>query len=211
MGVFHVGDQGSAIWLKMRLGCVTASRMNDVCDMTKKGDEGAKRRKYKLDTVVERISDTLTEVYVTSYMQHGIDTEPIARARYEAVTGNLVQQVGFCTHDSIDFFGCSVDGLLPDGAGIIEIKCCTPANHLEIILADVVPPQYMKQMATCCLITGRTYCDFIAYSDILPAPSDIFIRRYTPTPEELAEVETQAMKFLAEVDEIFDRITQSEF
>lgn len=209
MARWSVGEQGSSLWIKERLGHLTASRMNDALDFSKKGEPSAARRKYMLETIAERMADEAADHFVTRAMEHGIEQEPIARQRYEEVTGNIVQQAGFCVHDTIDYFGCSVDGLVGD-SGLIEIKCCTTPVHIEIVLAGTVPEKHKKQMATQLLITGRDWCDFVAFDPRVAEASQLFVRRYVPTKEEFEEIETGAMQFLAEVDLMFDRLTRGE-
>jgi len=206
---FSPHAQGTGAWLKDKLGILSASRMNDALDVTKKGVSSAARRKYMLELIAERMTDTLVERYVTAAMQDGIEREPMARELYEESTGNLVQQVGFCFHDTIEYFGASPDGLVGSD-GMIEIKCCTVPVHLEIVLAGVVPPIHKKQMATQCLVLERSWNDFVAFNPLVAEPCQLFIKRYEPTMEELEEVETGAMTFLAELDTLWDRLTRGE-
>jgi len=205
---FSPHAQGTPAWLKERLGHLSASRMNDAMDITKKGESSAARRKYMMELIAERMTDTLVERYVTDAMKDGIEREPMARELYEERTGNLVQQVGFCFHDTIEYLGASSDGIT--GAGMIEIKCCTTPVHLEIVLAGVVPPFYKKQMATQCLVLERPWNDFVAFNPLVAEPCRLFIKRYEPTKEELEEVENGAMTFLAELDVLWDRLTRGE-
>jgi hypothetical protein len=44
-------------------------------------------------------------------MQDGIDREEAARAAYCALTGQVVTQVGFVSHDELRA-GCSPDGII---------------------------------------------------------------------------------------------------
>lgn len=209
MPVFDVAVQGSSGWLKARLGHLTASRMNDAMDFTKKGEPSEKRRKYQFEMLAERMSDRCIEKYVTNAMQHGIDAEPLARQRYEEVTGNLVQQVGFATHDTIPFFGASSDGLVGT-EGMIEIKCCETPNHLTIVLGQVVPSQYKLQMTAQCIVLNRKWCDFVAFDPRIPDPAQMFVKRFVPTEKELADVEAGARLFLMEVERLFDMLTTGE-
>lgn len=206
MPKYCTAAQGSAQWLKERLGCLTASRMADAQDFKKKGEPSEKRRKYQFELLAERLTDLAVERYVTDEMRHGIDAEPQARENYEEVTGNLVHQVGFCLHDTIPFFGASSDGLV-DHDGMIEIKCCKTENHLAIVLAGVVPPQYKPQMIAQCVVTGRKWCDFVAFDPRVPDPAKIFVKRFVPTPEELESVTLAAECFISELESMWDRLT----
>jgi hypothetical protein len=45
---------------------------------------------------------------------------------------------------------------------------------------------------------------FVSYDPRMGEGRDLFIKKYIPTPEEIAEVEAAAEKFLAECDGLFD-------
>lgn len=197
--------QGTAGWLKARLGHLTASRMNDACSFTKKGEPTEARRKYMMELVAERMTDQMVEHYVTTAMQHGIDNEPNARDRYEEITGNLVMPAGFAVHDTVEYWGASPDGLIGHD-GLMEIKCPATVNHLEIVMAGVVPDKYKAQMTTQCIITGREWCDFVSYDPRVPEKVQFFIRRFVPTPDEISRYTEQAMSFLSEVDDLFEMV-----
>ena len=125
-------EQRTAEWFDARLGKVTASRVHDVIAQTKAG-YSTSRKNYMMELMVERLTNTKQESYTNSYMQHGIDNEPIARAAYEKVISGLVHEVGFVEHPLIKHFGCSPDGLV-ERKGLVEIKCPNTAQHVDTIL-----------------------------------------------------------------------------
>lgn len=209
MPKYSVHAQGTSAWLAERRGCLTASCMADAMDIKKNGEPSKKRQKYQFELLAERLTDMAVEHYVTKAMKDGIEFEPLARDKYEEVTGNIVQQVGFCLHDTIPFFGASSDGLVGHD-GMIEIKCCTTENHLAIVMAGEVPPQYMAQMTAQCVVTGRSWCDFVAFDPRVPDPAQIFHKRFTPTAEELALVTSAAECFLAELESMWEKLTTGE-
>ena len=120
-------EQRTPEWYAARLGKVTASRVADVLAKTKTG-VSASRENYLSDLVVERLTNQPTETFFNDAMQWGVDTEPQARMAYEAYKSCLVDECGFLNHGSIDFFGCSPDGLVDDG--LIEIKCQIGRAHV---------------------------------------------------------------------------------
>lgn len=202
--------QGSAEWLKSRCGCLTASRMADAMDFTKGGKETEKRKKLKVGVVAERMTDSMTETFVNAAMEWGLLHEAEARARYEEVTGELVTLCGFALHGEIPAFGASPDGLVGED-GLIEIKCPTTATYMEWFIGGVVPDQHKQQMLAQLAVTGRKWCDFLAFDPRVKYPEhQHFLRRFEPKEEEIAAVEDAAKRFLAEVDELFDRITRQE-
>src|SRR5690242_14473751 len=73
--------QGSAEWLAIRCGKVTASRVSDVVARTKAG-WGASRANYAAELIAERLTQAPAERYQNAAMQWGTDNEPAARAAY---------------------------------------------------------------------------------------------------------------------------------
>lgn len=195
-------EQGSDVWLRARIGLVTASRMADVVGTP------AKRKALKMAILAERLTGMARDAYVSAAMQWGIDNEPMARSRYEEVTGQLVTQVGLALHPTIDGIGASPDGLVGDG--LIEIKCPETATHLQYMLDQVPPEQYRPQMLLQMAVTCRGWCDFVSYDPRLPAPYDIFIVRYAPPLEEIQAAEMAAQKLLAEVTELQQQIERAQ-
>ena len=57
-------------------------------------------------------------------MEHGIETEPLARAIYEMNKGVEVEQVGYVLHPSVPRSGASPDGLVGE-EGLIESSART--------------------------------------------------------------------------------------
>jgi hypothetical protein len=141
-------------------------------------------------------------------MSWGIEKEPEAKAAYEAKTGRLITDVGFIDHPRIEFCGASPDGFVEDG--LIEIKCPTTATHVSWILDGGIPEEHKAQMTLQAAVTGRSWVDFVSYDPRMPEPQQLLIRRFYPTPAEIAEIESEAEKFLAEVDALFDTITRRE-
>lgn len=209
MPKWDVAIQGSAGWLKARCGCLTASRFKDATDFLKGGKESAARRKLKIDLIAERMTDSMTEMYVTPAMQWGIETEGAARDHYEEITGNLVQPCGFALHDDIEFFGASPDGLIGHD-GLIEIKCPTSATHIRWKLDGGVPEEHKPQMLAQLAVTKRKWCDFMSYDPRLPDNIKRHLARFEPTPEEIQEAEQSALAFLEELDAMWELLTCGE-
>lgn len=203
-------DQQTNDWIKERVGCLTASRMADALSFLKGGKESEARRKLKVALVAERLTGYATETFVTSAMQWGIETEASAAERYEEITGTLVQKCGFALHESIPYFGASPDRLIGDD-GLLEIKCPTTATFTEWKIGGVVPAQHIPQMTVQLCVTGRRYCDFFAFDPrIKVREHQHFLRRFEPKAEEIAAVEEAAKVFLAEVEELFEKVTSQE-
>lgn len=190
--------QGSPEWKALRCGKVTASRVSDVVAKTQKGAYGATRANYLAQLIAERLTGTPADTYTNAAMQHGVDTEPEARAAYEFYQGATVEQVAFVPHPKIDQAGASPDGLV--GAdGLVEIKCPNTATHLETLLGQAVPAKYIDQMQFQMACTGRQWCDFVSYDNRMPENMRLFVRRIHRDDARIAHLETEIAAFLREL------------
>lgn len=198
--------QGTAEWLEARTGCLTASRMADAMDFTAKGAPSAKRVKLLKEILAERMTGNAMQHFVSDAMARGLEQEPAAREAYESATGNLVQLVGFVPHPHIPYLGASPDGAIDDD-GLVEIKNPTTAMHLEYVLGGGVPVEYRPQMTMQLLCTRRRWCDFVSFDGRIREPRRrLFVRRFEPAPEYFAEVESAAVKFLKEVEMLWEAL-----
>jgi len=199
-------QQGNGDWFNQRIGKLTASRMADAMSFTQKGKDTSERIKLKMEIVTERMTDIIVPKYVNAAMQWGIDHEPLAKEKFESETGILIQDVGFVPHPIIENFGASPDGFTSDG-NLIETKCPSSMTHLKYLLdKENIPEEYKPQMCVQALCTGRKKIWFVSYDPRFPPKQQMFVKLYEPTQEELDAVEAAAIKFLAEVDELFDNV-----
>ncbi len=191
-------DQGSPQWFADRCGCATASRMADVLATIKNG-EAASRANYRAELIAQRLTGIVEPGYTTPDMERGTEMEPFARAAYELKMNTIVEEVGFIRHPSIEWSGASPDGLVGTD-GLVEIKAPKTSTHIGYLLAGIPPAKYIPQMAWQCACTGRKWCDFASYDPRLSDGLKLFVVRYTPTPEKLAEMEAAVKVFITEID-----------
>ena len=204
-----MNDAEKAAWLSERCGKLTASRMFAALDMTAKGAEGAKRRALKYELLAERVTGDAVPHHVNSAMQWGLDQEPAAKAAFELATGRLITSCGFFDHPEIQWFGATPDGLLPDG--LIEFKCPTSVTHIQWLLAGGVPEQHRPQILAQLACTGRQHATFVSFDPRVRDPRrQLHVVEWTPKPQEIQEIEEHARKFLAEVEAMFDELTNKE-
>lgn len=202
-------------WMNDRCGKLTGSRMASAMAYLKPKKEGgekadkAERKNLKIEILAERMTGDIVTKYTTGAMQWGTDTERLAKSAYEAGTGRLVREVGFVDHPIIENLGASPDGLVGSD-GLIEIKCPTTSTHLQTILDGVVPTYHYPQLILQLCCTGREWVDFVSFDPRVDEPHQLFVRRFYPTKEQIAEVEWEAMQFLAEVDAMFEVLSRME-
>jgi putative phage-type endonuclease len=194
--------QQDGTWWNNRLGKLTGSRMAAAMNFLKSGKESSERENLRYEVVAERITNTFADKYLTSDMQWGVDQESAAKEAFENTTGLMVKDVGFIDHPSIDYCGVSPDGFVSDGS-LIEVKCPKTKTHMKYVANQVIPAEYKPQMLLQSACTGKDVW-FVSYDPRMGEGKDLFIKKYVPTPEELAEVEAAAEKFLAECDALFE-------
>lgn len=192
-------DQRSDEWFAARLGKVTASRVSDVVAKTKSG-YSASRANYMAELVCERLTGKQGDSFSNAAMVWGTNTEPMARAAYEALKGVLVEEVGFVPHPIISMAGASPDGLVGDD-GLVEIKCPNTATHIETLLGAEIPSKYVNQMQWQMACTGREWCDFVSYDPRMPEDMQLFIKRLERSDDAITELEREIKTFLFELDE----------
>jgi len=199
-------EQRTEEWFAARLGKVTASRVAEVVAKTKTG-YGASRANYMAELICERLTGAPTERYTSSAMQHGIDTEPQARAAYEAKSGSFVEEVGFVLHTSISEAGASPDGFV-DEDGLIEIKCPQTATHMDTLLSENVPAKYVTQMQWQMACTGRKWCDFVSYDPRLPEKMQLFVKRVPRDDAYIELLEKEVSAFIVEMTDKLEKLKE---
>lgn len=189
-------EQRTDDWFAARIGKVTASRVADVVAKTKSG-YSASRDNYMAQLVCERLTGKPAESFSNAAMQWGTETEPLARAAYEAKMDVLVDEVGFIDHPSIVNSGASPDGLVGID-GLIEIKCPNTATHIDTLLSQTVPKKYADQIFWQMACTGRDWCDFVSYDPRLPSDLQLFIKRIPRDDKYIQLLEAEVIEFLTE-------------
>lgn len=189
-------EQRTDEWFSARIGKVTASRVADVVAKTKSG-YSASRDNYMAQLVCERLTGKPAESFSNAAMQWGTETEPLARAAYEAKMDVLVDEVGFIDHPSIVNSGASPDGLVGID-GLIEIKCPNTATHIDTLLSQTVPKKYADQIFWQMACTGRDWCDFVSYDPRLPPDLQLFIKRIPRDDKYIQLLEAEVIEFLTE-------------
>lgn len=190
-------DQRTEDWFAARMGKVTASKVADILATTRSGP-AASRRNYMMQLLCERLTGNREESWQNAAMQRGTELEPFARIAYEAVQGEVVEEVGFIIHPRIDGFGASPDGLVGPN-GLVEIKCPNTAQHVEFLRTGKIESKYDWQMRAQMACTNRDWCDFASYDDRLPEPLQLKVVRVYREEEKELEMLEAIHKFLDEL------------
>lgn len=189
-------DQGTDEWKQARVGVPSGSKFSDI--MAKGG--GATRATYLTALALERITGVREEFKTTFAMDQGTEREPFARLAYEANTGHLVTEIGFCMHDTLQV-GVSPDGLVGD-VGMTEYKCPMPKTHLEYLRLEPgkCPSAYRWQVQGQLWVAEREWCDFVSYNQDFPENAQLIIRRVMRDEKAINELEIEVIKFLGDIE-----------
>jgi putative phage-type endonuclease len=196
--IVHACEQRTPEWYALRAGRLTGSAAKDMLAEIKSG-EAAARRDLRYRLIAERLSGKpQDDGYANAAMQWGIDTESQARAAYEAMTGNIVEEVGFVSLSDV-LAGCSPDGLV-GGDTILSIKCPKTSTQIRYLREGRMPAEYIPQALCELWVTGRQHVDFFSYDPRLPEGLQMFLISYSRDQKLIDEFERKALAFLAEVD-----------
>lgn len=179
LGITYHTDliQGSEEWLQQRCGLLTASEMKHILTPTLKQAANDKSRAHEWELLFQRLTGFIEPHYVSDDMLRGHDDEIEARIQYDKHWAR-VTEIGFITNDQWGFtIGYSPDALVGDD-GLIECKSRRGKYQVQTIAEDKVPEEYVLQLQTGLLVTGRKWIDFISYSGGLP----MFVKRVEPDP-----------------------------
>jgi predicted phage-related endonuclease len=159
--------QGSDEWLAARCGILTASEMCRIITPTLKVARNEKASAHLYELLAQRITQYVEPQYVSDDMLRGQQDEIEARALY-ARHYAPVEEVGFITNDEWGFtIGYSPDGLVGDD-GLIEVKSRRQRFQVATIVDWGVPAEYMLQLQTGLLVSGRAWVDFVSYCGGMP-------------------------------------------
>lgn len=188
--------QGSEEWRANRCGILTGSEMKLIVTPTGKQASNDKERAHLFELMAQRITGYVEPGYISDDMIRGHEDEVVALGLY-AEHYSHVEECGFITNNSLGFkIGYSPDGLVGDD-GLIECKSRCQKHQAATIVAGEVPAEYMLQLQTGLLVTGRAWIDFVSYCGGMP----MFVKRVLPDAgmqEAIVEAATSFEKRLQE-------------
>jgi len=197
-------EQRTDEWFAARLGKVTASKVADVIAKTKSG-YSTSRENYMAQLICERMTGKKQESFSNAAMDWGTETEPLARAAYEAFKDVLVDEVAIINHPFLPMCAASPDGLISDD-GMIEIKCPNTATHFDTLLSGKMPSKYMPQVQWQMACANRLWNDFVSFDPRAPEGLQLFVIRIERDDKYIAELEAEVNKFLEELEIKIDKL-----
>lgn len=194
--------QGSAEWLTDRIGKITGSVVEAVFAEGRGGKESITKKKLRVQKAMEIIKgEPYPEGFKSAAMMWGNEQEPHARMRYELETGLDVAEMGFIYLPGIAA-GVSVDGAVVDGGrrGFVEFKCPDTHTHMDYLVADAIPPEYLPQITHEFWVTGYDFCDFVSYDPRVEDCLQLFVKRVWRDEAAVQKHAAGVITFTLEVD-----------
>lgn len=189
-------EQRSQEWHQARLGVPSASEFDKI--VTSDGSPSKQRTKYLYELVGQKLGALPEESYTNKAIENGILREAEAREMYSRDV-KPVTQVGFCIHD--EGYGASPDGFV-DEDGLIEIKCPALSTHIEYLIKQKLPTDYVQQVQGQLLVTERKYNDFISY---YPCLKPLVVRCYRDEVF-ISRLRSELLKFIQELNELTEKL-----
>ena len=189
-------QQNTEEWMQLRSGKFTASMFKDL--FSAKTTQAYQKAIYK--AVFEKLTGEQPESFSNDYMQRGHELEPVAIEKYEMETFNTVEEPGF--FELNEWVGASPDGLVGTD-GLIEIKCPAYNTMIDYLLTGKVPSQYKWQVQGQLYVTGRKWCDFMAFHPKLKT----LIIRVERDDKMIDELAQQIELCVQEAEDIIKKLT----
>lgn len=191
-------EQGTLEWNAVRAGVVTASEMKNLLTnkLAIKKIDGEGVTTYMCRKLAEKWrGGPLPQMGKSLDMEFGHLREERAIPDFELKQDRVVRRVGFILADD-GLTGCSPDGLLEDEQSGLEVKCLQDQNHIEYLLAGVLPEEFAAQVHASMYVTGFKTWHFYGYSEMYP-PLLLVVHRDEAIMEKMDEAVTNFMARLA--------------
>lgn len=174
-------EQGTDEWLKVRCGILTASLIGKLLTKSCKDlADNETSRRVVFDILSQRIHGIADENFQTYDMQRGHEDEMEAKILYSKHVAP-VSEIGFMTNDKWGFtLGYSPDGLVGED-GLIECKSRLSGLQMQTICSQNVPIEYMPQIQTGLMVSGRRWLDFVSFPAL--GGGKMMVKRVYPDPK----------------------------
>lgn len=195
-------QQNTEEWVDYRKGKISGTMLGDL--YSKRGN----RKIGFYDLIAQRLAlDPDDE----NRMERGLRLEDEAVLKFEELTGKKVERVGICVHDKYPEIINSPDGIIKSGGKYteaLEIKCISPARHIQAIVEDAVPNEFEAQKLQYFIVNPDLEKLHFMFYDPRIATKPVHIIEVTR--EELGDLPDKYLAFqleqLEEVNAIVERL-----
>jgi len=193
--------QGCLEWELARLGKVTGSRIKGA--LQTKTTQGYKTMKAEI--IAERLTNS-AKSFTAAATEWGHRHEPQARQEHALIHSWPIEEVGFVELN--ENMGCSPDGLINDD-GMVQYKC--PKNsdvHINTLLTQEVPKEYVPQLQWELFTTGRQWTEFVSFDKRMPEELRLCVLHVEVDPEFQATMVKAVSAFLDDVDKDINQLQE---
>lgn len=196
-------EQRSQEWLELRKGKIAGTTLGEI--YSKRG--GRKLGFYQV--IAERLSLDPDE---ENRMDRGVRLEEEARAEFERKTGKKVIEVGLCVSDLNPAIINSPDGLIKNRGKYteaVEIKCLSPARHLQAVIENKVPDEFESQKMQYFVVNDDLKTLYFVFYDprVMAVPYHVIEVHRKDVEEKIEFFKTFQLERLAEIDEIVNNLS----
>lgn len=184
-------------WKQQRYGKFTASEIVKILGVRGLGETG---KNYAIDKAIEALYGEFEENYISYDMQNGIDTEPLAFAKFKELKSLEFLEITNCGFfDNCEHSGASPDGLVSDDA-ILEIKCPKSSTFFKLVATNEIDAKYYAQMQMQMMSTNRNKAYFFNYlihegteyhHEIIVERDEVMIEKIKERLKEVIEIKTE--------------------
>lgn len=201
----HDVDQNTEEWLRLRMGRVTASELDNIISPTWEIRKGKMPQTYLHSKAAEAYIGKPDLGFQSWETEQGQLLEMESRKWYcFQFSKERLRQVGFVEGDD-GRSGCSPDGLIGDDGGL-ELKNPQQKAHVGYLLGGTLPAEYAAQVHGSMLITGRKWWRFVSYHRRLPK----FILHVKRDEKICATIRDALAAFYKRFDEAMAKLREAE-
>jgi len=193
--------QGSDAWFVEKAGKPSASNADKIITTT--GKPSSQSEGYINQLVAEQLMGRIEEGYRSSAMLAGSEREEESLAFYELITGSKVQRIGMVYKNEQKNCLCSPDGLIDLKKGL-ELKNPLPKTQVKYLRKGKLPTEYFTQVQFSMWICDFSEWDFLSYVPCLP---ELFIT-VKRDDDFISKLETEMIKFLRELKEVYEKLKE---
>jgi len=200
-------EQRSENWKKERYGKFSASEIYKLLGIKALGETG---KSYAIEKAIEELFGEMEENYVSFEMQNGIDTEPLAFAKFKELKGLEFLEVSNCSFFKFgEHAGASPDGLVSNNS-VLEIKCPKSTTFFKLVATNEIDAKYYAQMQMQMLCTGSEKAYFFNYliHDGTEYYHEIIVKRDEDMIEKIKERLNQAIEIKTEYINLINKNKQ---
>lgn len=193
-------EQGSQEWFDYRKGKISGTMLADL--YSKRGT----RKIGFYELIAERLAIDPDD---ENRADRGLRLEEEAVLEFETRLDKKVERVGICEHDLYPEVINSPDGLIKKGkkyTEALEVKCLSPARHLEAVITNKVPGEFEAQKLQYFIVNPDLKKLYFMFYD--PRIVTVPVHVIEVTRAELGDLPDKYLQFqleqLAEVNQIIE-------